>query len=158
MSLYMLCGIPGSGKSTISEHLSGHVVSTDSIRNFLWQDAAIVKHDALVFQLVENIIDYLLGNGENVIFDATNLTVKIRRKYIELAKAHHAPVILHWVDCSLATAIERNAKRDRKVPVPVIKGLYKSFQRPEIEEGFAVIKVYGEDLHIREIISAVEIN
>lgn len=152
MSLHILCGIPGSGKSTISDHLSGQVVSTDSIREFLWQDATIVKHDALVFQLVENIINYLLGIGKDVIFDATNLRVEIRKKYIKLAKLHHTPVILHWVNCSLATSIERNAKRDRNVPVPAINGLYKSFQKPQIEEGFEAIRVYGDDLGIEKII------
>lgn len=31
---HLLCGIPGSGKSTIAKDLNGYVVSTDSIRKF----------------------------------------------------------------------------------------------------------------------------
>lgn len=152
MKLHILCGFPGSGKSTVTVHLSGFVVSTDSIRKFLWQDESVVRHDTLVFQLADKIIDYLLGRGEDVIFDATNLTVKRRRKYIDLAKLHHARVTLHWINCPLQTAIERNSKRDRKVPLPIIKSLYRSFQKPQREEGFDVIKVYGEELSLVKII------
>lgn len=152
VKFHLLCGIPGSGKSALAGRLPGYVVSTDRIRRFLWQDEAVVEHDDLVFRLAENIIDYLLARGENVIFDATNLTVRKRRRYLDLAGRHRAAVTLHWVDCPLETAVARNARRDRRVPVKIIKSLYNSFQKPEIKEGIEVIKVYSPELSLLKII------
>lgn len=153
MKLHILCGIPGSGKSTLVQRLSGFVVSTDNIRKFLWQDESVVKHDKLVFHLAESIIDYMLSKGKDVIFDATNLTIAKRSKFINLGKRHRATVVLHRVNCPLETAIERNSRRDRKVPVPVIKSLHKSFQMPKLGEGIDVIKVYGKELSLTKVIA-----
>ncbi len=152
MKFHLLCGIPGSGKSTVALRLSGYIVSTDSLRKFLWQDESVVKHDRLIFYLAESIIDYLLGLGKDVVFDATNLTVAKRSRYINLVGKHQVTVIVHWINCPLETAIERNSKRDRKVPVTVIKSLSRSFQRPKIEEGIDAIKVYGQELNLTGII------
>jgi len=52
----MLCGIPGSGKSTVAKDLPGFLVSTDSVRKFLWDGESVVKHDKLVFEVAESII------------------------------------------------------------------------------------------------------
>lgn len=152
MELQILCGIPGSGKSTLVPKLKGYLVSTDEIRKFLWKDESVVKHDRLVFNLAETIIDYLFKSKENVIFDATNLTIAKRNRFINLAKKYKANVLVHWVNCPLQDAIERNLNRERKVPVAVIKALYKTFQAPRLEEGINVIKIYNKDLDITEVI------
>lgn len=150
MEFHMLGGIPGSGKSTIAKDLPGFIVSTDSIRKFLWDDESVVKHDKLVFEIAENMMKYMLSLGNDVIFDATNLTMERRMKYIRLAKNLGAHVTVHWIDCPIADAIGRNARRDRKVPVPVIKALYKSLQPPAISEGMDKIKIYRQDLSVVE--------
>lgn len=152
MNLHLMCGIPGSGKSTVASRIPGYIVSTDSLRKYLWQDEAVIKHDKFVFDLAERIIDYMLGLNQDVIFDATNLTVSKRKRFINLAKKHGAKVILHWINCPLETAIERNLQRDRQVVVEIIKALHKSFQRPRLTEGIDVIKVYGPDLLLNRII------
>ncbi|HWI54346.1 MAG TPA: ATP-binding protein [Desulfobacteria bacterium] len=154
MELHMLCGIPGSGKSTLVGRLSGHVVSTDSLRKYLWGDESVVTFDTLVFTVADDIMKYLLGIGRDVIFDATNLTIDRRKAYITLAHMFGGRVVLHWVNCPLSTALERNSIRERKVPVPVIKALYNSFQMPSSKEGLDVIKVYGQELVIQRIVAA----
>lgn len=148
MILHILCGIPGSGKTTVAKRLPGYVVSTDSIRKYLWGDEAVVKHDKLVFQLAEAIIDYLLGRGEDTVFDATNLTTVKRARFINIAKKHKATVVLHWIQCSLPAALQRNARRERRVQERVIKALFKSFQTPFFAEGIDIINIYGESLDL----------
>jgi predicted kinase len=157
VKLHILCGIPGSGKSTLGSRLQGYVVSTDNLRKFLWNDEAVVQHDKLVFALAKEIIAYLLSIGKNVIFDATNLTAVKRRSFIKLGQKYQAQIILHWVNTPLQTALVRNSERERKVPTYVIKSLYKSFQRPRIEEGIHVIKLYNEDLKLAKVITAQRI-
>ncbi|GBG57513.1 HDIG domain-containing protein [Sporomusaceae bacterium FL31] len=148
MELHILCGIPGSGKSTLLKNLSGTIVSTDAIRKFLWKDESKVKHDKLVFQIADEMIKYMLSIKDNVIFDATNLTLQKRKKYILLAKTYNADITVHWINCPINVAIGRNANRERKVPVPVIISLYKSLQPPDISEGMNRIKIYREDLSL----------
>jgi len=145
MYLHVLCGIPGSGKSTLAGRLSGHYVSTDSLRKYLWGDESILKHDKLVFKLAAEIIRYNLGEGDDVIFDATNITSGRRSKLVLLAREFAARVVLHWVDCPLRVAIKRNSQRERQVPVKVIAALFNSFEAPSTGEGFDVIKVYDQD-------------
>lgn len=153
MILHILCGIPGSGKSTISQRLNDYVVSTDHLRKCLWGDESIIKYDKLIFDLSEKIISYMLKNNDPVIFDATNLTKARRSKLINLAKSFNAQVILHWVQCPLEIAIERNLQRERKVPIHIIKALYNSFQEPTLEEGLDKIKIYNSDLNLTEVIT-----
>lgn len=154
MEFHILCGIPGSGKSTLLKQLPGYIVSTDTIRKFLWNDESIVKHDKLVFEIADGMIKYMLSVKNNVIYDATNLTIEKRRKYILLAKTFGADVTVHWINCLVGVAIGRNAKRERKVPVPVILALYKALQPPGISEGMDRIKIYREDLSLVEVISS----
>lgn len=142
MVIHLLCGIPGCGKSTLAARIPAYVISTDSIRKFLWDDESVVKHDVLVFRVAEDITDYLLKKRSDLIIDATNLTRKKREKFIKLGRRYNARVVLHWINCPVGTALERNAARERKVPETVIKSLYKSFQIPETEEGIDVIRLY----------------
>jgi len=150
MILHLLCGIPGSGKSTLSGRLQGYIVSTDSIRKYLWNDESVIEHDWLVFRLAETIAAYQLKMKSDVIIDATNLTVRKRSRFIMLAGKNGARVIIHWVDCPLETAIVRNRARQRQVPVKIIAALNSSFQRPQHQEGINVIKVYNKDLVLRK--------
>ncbi len=150
MQFHMLCGIPGSGKSTLAQSFQGFVVSTDSIRKFLWNDESEVRHDKLVFEVADSIIQYMLASKSDVIFDATNLTVERRRKYVSLAKNLGAKVTVHWVNCPVEVALHHNARRDRKVPVPVIKALHKSLQPPTSAEGMDKIIIYTQDLSVSE--------
>lgn len=154
MDFNLLCGIPGSGKSTLRQHLTGFTISTDAIRKFLWDDESVVKHDKLVFEMAEDMMKYMLSLGKHVIFDATNLKAERRMKYILLAKNFGANVIVHWIDCPLGVAISRNARRDRKVPVPVIAALYKSLEPPVISEGMDQLLIYNQELIVTKIIKA----
>jgi predicted kinase len=156
MELHILCGIPGSGKSTLVKDLPGFIVSTDSIRKFLWDDESIVRHDKLVFEIADGMMKYMLTLGNDVIFDATNLTSERRIKYIRLAKTYEANVTVHWINCPVGVAIGRNSRRDRKVPMPVIIALYKSLQPPVISEGMDKIKIYRQDLSAAEEITTDE--
>jgi len=78
MELHLLCGIPGCGKSTLAQSLTGYIISTDQFRKFLWGDENVCKHDKLIFRIVETLTEYMLSIKQNVIIDATNITPKSR--------------------------------------------------------------------------------
>jgi predicted kinase len=151
-TLTLLCGIPGSGKSFITGRLDGKVVSTDALRKFLWGSESVVEHDRLVFDIIKSVIEYLLDKKDSVVLDATNLTRRRRKTMIDIARRYQAGVTVLWIDCPLEVALARNAARDRKVPVPVIKALYKSIEEPHLDEGIDLIKILNADKQYIKIV------
>lgn len=79
--VHLMIGIQGSGKSTFSRILSSKnnikIVSTDVVRqaNPDWPEDKIWPE---VYRLTSELIK----NGQDVIFDATNITPKVRERFI----------------------------------------------------------------------------
>ncbi|MDA8234660.1 MAG: ATP-binding protein [Clostridia bacterium] len=140
--LTIMCGLPGSGKSTYARELPGRYVSTDEIREFVTGDARNIYHDDLVFTMAREMVKQFLKGGEDVVYDATNLTRADRKKAAKWAGDR--PVRVVWVDCPLELALERNRERERQVPEEVIRRMAKRFQIPNEEEGYEIINIKAE--------------
>ena len=78
-TLHLMIGIPGSGKSTyVKELLKTHdyvLVSTDKVR----QDNPNLP-ESEVFPTVYRTMGEALNKGLDVVFDATNITPKVRNR------------------------------------------------------------------------------
>lgn len=85
--LIVMCGLSASGKSTIAKELAiKHnvcIVSSDSIREEICRDVADQSKNEEVFKIFHKRIREYLNKGQNVIADATNITMKSRRAIIE---------------------------------------------------------------------------
>lgn len=142
--IHMLIGIQGSGKSTfaldLSKQLKCDIISTDNYRkqgipeNMLWD---------LVYQ---NCAAYLKEN-KDVIFDATNITPKVRKRfYDEVSKYNIKPIIGAYylntnVDICYERVIERNKnKNELYLPEDVVFSYYKKIVPPSFDEDFVFIK------------------
>lgn len=87
-TLWVMCGLSGSGKSTIAkqlaqEHENTVIVSSDSVREELTGDYENQDHNEEVFQIFHKKIRENLENNKNVIADATNITMKSRRAILQ---------------------------------------------------------------------------
>ena len=89
----MMVGLSGSGKSTVASkynspnsHLDTLVVSSDEIRARIYRNAQDQSHNNEVFEIAHKNIIELLKSNYNVIFDATNLTIKDRRSILQKIK------------------------------------------------------------------------
>lgn len=147
--LIMLCGLPGSGKSTWAENnkekLNAVVHSSDAIREELG-DINDQSQNDLVFNTLHKRVKEDLLNGKNVIYDSTGLKRKNR--------LHLLNNILKDVPCEkicvlFATpyecCIKNNNTRDRKVPEHVIERMYKNFEVPCEQEGWDDIQIVWYD-------------
>ena len=78
--LYILIGVPGVGKSTIANKLKNKntiCLSSDDIREeYIENIEDYQKHNAKVFEIMNNKTFELLKEGKNVIYDATTLSRK----------------------------------------------------------------------------------
>ena len=72
-TLYVMCGISGSGKSTYAKTLkmsipNTEIVSTDEIREELFGSASVQKEPKKVFQIAYDWTRRLLEQRKNVVF------------------------------------------------------------------------------------------
>ena len=149
-SLIILVGIPGSGKSTyakkyISEYPKTPVhLSSDKIREELYGDESIQGNPAEVFSLMQKRAIEALNNGNDVIYDATNITRKDRAGIIGICPKF-AKIETHIIWAPIEVCIERDSKRERTVGKEVIDKMLKRFQAPYYDEGIDEIKIVVPD-------------
>ena len=131
--LYVMVGLPGSGKSTYAKTLGCPIVSSDAVRAELYGDESIQGSAHEVFNIVHKRINDYLHAGKSCVYDATNLSIKNRNPWPNIPECRKVAVV---VDTPYAQCLERNATRKRKVPENVIARMAKKFQMPTAEEGF----------------------
>ena len=115
--LFITVGIPGTGKSTWAElhHHNDVIVSSDSIREELFGDAADQSNHKEVFDTFHGRIRMGLMYEKDVVADSTALDGFARENLLELARLWNAePHLIIFGD--VHEGLERNRARDRVVP------------------------------------------
>jgi predicted kinase len=143
--LAVMIGISGSGKSTFANGLKtsigAELIETDAIREELTGDAADQSQNYRVFQIAKQRVSSLLSQGKNVIIDATSVSEKDRKDWVEIGKKNNAELRAYFVNVPVEVAKKRNKSRTRQVPEDVIDRQSSRLQVPRKEEGFDYIKV-----------------
>ena len=144
-TLILLCGIPGSGKTTYAQnYIEGHPgtihLSSDNIRKEMWGDESTQGDNNVIFSRMQSRAVAGLEFGYNVIYDATNITRKDRAGIIA-ACPKFAKIECHIIWAPIETCIERDAARKRTVGKNVINRMLKRFQAPYFDEGIDEIKI-----------------
>lgn len=149
--LYIMCGISASGKSTIAKQIAERdncvIVSSDAIRGEICEGGVTDQSkNEEVFKIFHRRIKEFLSNGNNVIADATNITIKSRKAIFDAVKNIDCEKIGYIVVKSIEDCIKDNKNSDRvAVPVEVIYKQVRKFQIPFKEEGYDNIII--EDLN-----------
>lgn len=138
--LFMMVGLPGSGKSTKAEELKkiyeATIYSSDKIREELFNDINNQNDNELVFQRINVLIKSDLRNGKNVIHDATNINYKRRMDFISGLSDIECYKICVFMATPFTDCVKNNLLRARVVPVQVIDRMYKNIFIPQIYEGW----------------------
>ena len=161
-TLYIMIGIPGSGKSTYAQWIimnneNTKWISRDGIRFSLL--AASDNYFAKENQVYKNFISQInngLKEGYNVIADATHLNSKSRYKLFN--KLHidrtKTTVIGIYMNLPLETCLERNEGRKggrAYVPPHEIHNMYTRLEPPTYNEPFDYIYTYnGQTINLLE--------
>lgn len=153
-TLHLMIGIPGSGKSTYVNKLLNteegkklKLVSTDKVR----QDNPNLP-ESEVFPTVYKTMGEFLNNGVDVIFDATNITPKVRNRLINNLKQY----VLEFDICGyffptyskicMNRVIERNKLPNELYLPPEVPLSYgESITLPTYDEAFKDLKVIHMD-------------
>lgn len=140
--LIVMVGLSGSGKSSIAKEFQSTVdlktviISSDSIREEICGNIADQSRNNEVFDIFHKRIRENLEVGNSVIADATNLTIKSRRKILELTKGLEVKKICYLTTKPIENCLVDNKNREHPVPDEVIHKQMRKFQVPFYEEGF----------------------
>lgn len=161
--LYMLCGIPGSGKSTwVKKHLDkfDKYVSRDEIRfSMVAEDEEYFSKETEVFKEYCSQITENLNKGYNVFADATHINKGSRKKLLDNISGFDN-VFCIVIQNPLEITLKRNENRIGTrgyVPKSVIRRMHYQFEFPTHKEGFKTIyRVISDDEPIQIIKSYEE--
>jgi predicted kinase len=148
-TLYMMCGVPGSGKSTwVKNHIpktAAHI-SRDTIRfSKLKVNDDYFSKETEVFDEFCSQIKKSLEKGIDVYADATHLNASSRAKVLNKVKDFAKSIEAICIEEPVEICLERNRLRAglAYVPPSVIRRMFYQYTRPEHSEGFSNITVYG---------------
>lgn len=124
-----ITGLPGSGKSVVSQTLlkllegqgiHAQILASDALREVLTPEPTYsLEERDVVYNTLVYIAKLLTQNQVNVIIDATgNL-----RRYRQNAREHISPFIEAYLECPLEICIQRETQREELHQAP--KQIYK---------------------------------
>jgi predicted kinase len=135
-------GLPGSGKTTWFRRRGVTPLSSDLLRNILFDDVEEQRYQGLVFSTLRSLLRArLIARMPWNYVDATNLSIHERRQWIKMAKSFGYEVQAVFFDVPLEVCLERNRSRDRMVSEEVMRKMAEKLKPPVFEEGFAKITV-----------------
>ena len=151
--LFLMIGIPGSGKSTFiqthKDKFTGtvKVISRDKIRfSMLGNNDDYFSKENEVWNEFVNQAKQSLQENDNTILDATHINISSRTRILRALKDNlkDVEICAIVIKTDLDTAIKQNNMREGRALVPeiAIRRMYHSFYYPDLEEGFDTIYIY----------------
>jgi polynucleotide kinase-phosphatase len=152
MSLVVLMGVSGAGKSTFAaRHFAPtQVLSSDFCRGLVADDVNDQSATNAAFDVLHYIAGKRLAGGRVTVVDATNTQREPRRQLVELAKEHDVLPVAIVLDVPEAECVRRNESRpDREFGAAVVhrqQGELHRSLRHLAKEGFRHVHVLrGQD-------------
>ena len=141
-TVVLAIGLPGSGKSSWFKRHNIHPLSSDLLRELLFDDAQEQRFQDLIFSNLRSMLKArLIARRPMNYVDATNLTPHDRHSWIKLAKDYGYDVQGVFFDVPLDVCMERHQRRGRVVSEDVMRKMAGKLKPPTFEEGFSKITV-----------------
>jgi protein phosphatase len=141
LSLVVLIGVSGSGKSTFgrAHFKSTEVISSDFCRGIVADDENDQSASPQAFELLNYIVGLRLAAGRLTVVDATNVQPDARKKLVALAREHDVLPVAIVLDLPERLCLERNAGRpDRDFGQHVLRR-----QRDQLRRGLRGLQREG---------------
>lgn len=153
-TIHLMVGIQGSGKTTLAKKLSSalvaKIVSTDEVRKTF-----PMIDEKFIWPKVYEMCAKELINGRDVIFDATSITPKVRKRLFENVSLYTTDfeVGCYYLDVPIHICKKRVEKRNKiadelYLPIEVIDSYNAKLIAPSVDEGYIFIKIYDENLNL----------
>lgn len=141
--------MPGTGKSTWVKNnvTNGIVLSTDNLIEecaSLWgktYDEIFSLHIKYAEKDMYEQLEEAIRNNQNIVFDRTNLTQKVRKKNLQKIPNNYEKHCVFFTIPSPEIWKERLKRPGKSIPKNVLGTMIKSIQIPEYSEGFKTITI-----------------
>jgi predicted kinase len=167
--LYMMLGIPGSGKTSVSEYIADITkavhISSDQFRKHMFDNPENItetEHDQ-IYSMLDYIATQILKSGKSVIYDANlNQYVHRQEKYAICARTGAAPKLI-WVKTDKEIARLRATEHADRHPEhrpfgnmrpETFERLLEQMEEPRNDEKATIIK--GDEINISEIKTTIK--
>ena len=141
MTLYCMCGIPASGKSTLSAQLATEYNAKlhhfDDYANAFHAE----KYKDALHQMWMNITQELKDNN-NVVCDNIHTTKQMRADILNAVSDISCKKICIVLLIPFEECLKRNANREARLPDFVLHDMYNKFEFPTLDEGWDDIWYY----------------
>jgi alkanesulfonate monooxygenase SsuD/methylene tetrahydromethanopterin reductase-like flavin-dependent oxidoreductase (luciferase family)/predicted kinase len=149
-AVVVLAGAAGSGKSTwaAERFRSAEIVSSDALRAAVGSGPSDLDASVEAFSLLDQIVAARTKRSLMTVIDTLGLDPQRRSDYRRLARAAGLPAVLVIIDTAAALCRERNRRRDRPVPAPVLSDQLRKINRlidSADEEGWDQILIVDQD-------------
>jgi len=147
LSLVVLVGVSGSGKSTFArQHFKPtEVISSDFCRGLVADDENDQTATPAAFEVLNFIVGKRLAGGRLTVVDATNVQPDARRQLVALAREHDVLPVAIVLDVPERTCLERTAANPaRDIGPQVIRRQHEQLRRglrSLQKEGFRTVHV-----------------
>ena len=132
LSLVVLVGVSGSGKSTFAraQFKATEVISSDFCRGLVADDENDQSATPAAFDVLHYIAGKRLAAGRLTVVDATNVQPDARRALVALAREHDVLPVAIVLDVTDSVCVARNAVRaDRDFGAAVIRRQHDQLRR-----------------------------
>lgn len=155
-TLYLLCGVPGSGKSTWGRAkattVGGTYISRDEVRfTLLKEGEEYFSHEDETWKIFTEKIQKAIDDGcEHIIVDATHNNEKSRNYLLDALALGDVNIIAVDFNLPLEVCWAQNAQRTGRARVPedVIARMWRAHTAPTPNSKYHytdVIKIYKEE-------------
>lgn len=155
--LWMLVGVPGSGKSTwitkldVLEEGRGRdttVLSTDYFIEFMAREMN-KTYDEIFKDTIKDAekkmyadLEWAISKGHNLVWDQTNLTVKTRQKKLAKVPAHYKKIGV-WFPTPEESELQRRlaSRPGKTIPEYILGPMIEMMEQPTLKEGFDIVRI-----------------
>lgn len=143
MTCYVLCGIPGSGKTTLSHKLSVEY----NAKLYCYDDMPGANQPGTYTQthvtMWKNVV-HDLQEGVPVVVDDIHTTLAMRETALSALAGVDCKKTIIVMRTPYDVCVLRNASRVSHIPVSIIQSLHMRFQPPTFKEGWDNIVHHNE--------------
>lgn len=144
----MMCGLPGSGKTTKARELMkqhGNFVrlNKDELREMLHVGNWSGWKEKITKGIEYKSAQHLLRDGYNVIIDDTNLRDKDESTWKDIAKKNNAEFEIVDVNTSVFECLSRDVNRSKNVGYNVIMKMALKSRRYQARKKFVLVDIDG---------------
>ena len=152
--LYMLVGVPGSGKSTWAQNQKWArecaYISTDKHIE-KWAEELHRDYNQIfstfmpaATELMAAEVIHAVENNQDIIWDQTSTTISSRSRKLKMLPDYYAIAVVFPTPDRLELNERLKLRKGKVIPENVINNMIRGFEPPTLEEGFDEIWTWKE--------------